>query len=244
MTTLDKVKTMIKDIDVRKPIKFARSKVLAYNGSPPGSRTTFNYPEYDLKEVARAYDTEPLFARAADKYAEQIMKNEFDILSKNPQAASYIRQRLAQISRVSGITTHQVLSAVAENIAIYSNAFLLKVRNEDASGGNEWFDIDGKRKRPIAGLYPIDPTSLKVSIDQYGKIIKWRQEIPGANKFQVFSPEDIVHFAYNKKRFLFQKSTWRISLLFLIKELNQYLKNLTWKNLFSQMEVLNMLKIF
>ena len=145
------------------------------------------------------HNTEPLFARAADKYAEQIMKNDFDLVSKNPQAAAYMRQRLAQISRVSGVTTHQLLSAIAENISIYSNAFVLKVRNEDASGGNEWHDLDGKRRRPIAGLYPIDPTSLRVAIDQNGRILKWRQEIPGATKFQDFAPDDIVHFAYNKK---------------------------------------------
>ena len=199
ISTIEKIKSLVQDIQVRKPVKFARSKALVYNGSPPGVRNKFNLPEYDLNEVARAYDTEPLFARAADKYAEQIMKNDFDIVSKNPQAAAYIRQRLYQISRVSGVTTHQLVSSIAENIAIYSNAIVLKVRDENASGGNRWFDLDGKARKPIAGFFPVDVTSMKVAIDIHGKILKWRQEIPGSPKPVEYNPEDVIHIAYNKK---------------------------------------------
>lgn len=144
------------------------------------------------------HNTEALFARAADKYAEQIMKNEFNMMSKNPNAANYIRQRFNQIARVSNITTHQLFSSIAENIAIYSNAFLLKVRNEDSSGGRVWYDLEGEKRIPVAAYYPLDPTSLSVSIDQNGKILGWRQTIPGVPSVD-YVPEDVIHFAYNRK---------------------------------------------
>lgn len=167
------------------------------------NRSKFTPPLYDLSEIARAADVEPYIVQSIRKHREQILKEGFHLNGTEDDMVQYVRQRLFEISLVTGITTEQWLREIVTNLVTYHNAFLIFRRDAGRSSGNP-IKMYGKQLSPIAGIFVGDPVSMEVAVDKYGTAKKWRQRIEGVSDTDVtadktYNVEDVVHITVDKK---------------------------------------------
>lgn len=189
-----------------------RSKMLGRAGSYEfkgtrdfsSNRGQFTEPVYDLAEVARAADVEPYIVQSIRKHREQILKEGYIIKGPEDEMVSYIRKRFFEIALVSDCPTENWVRELVTNLVTFSNAFLILRRDSSRSGGKP-ITMYGKVRQPIAGIYVADPTTMKVTVDKYGTVKKWKQEIESLNysggktDTKYFNPEDVIHITMDKK---------------------------------------------
>lgn len=164
-------------------------------------RSKFAPPIYDLAEISRASDIEPYISQSVRKHREQILKEGFQISGVEEEMEAYVKQRLFEISLLTGITTEQWLRELVTNLVTFHNAFLIFRRDAKRSSGKR-IKVYGVELDPIAGIFVGDPTTMEVSVDKYGTPQKWRQKIDGdgdtTNQKQ-YNIEDVVHITVDKK---------------------------------------------
>lgn len=158
-------------------------------------------PEFDLLEIAAAFDAEPLVRRSIKRQVNLWFKEGYNIVGENEKYNTYITKRLKQIAFVTGIPTETMMRQIVSSLLKYSNAFLIVVRNEAMSGGIK------KRGSgaPIAGLFPVSPLSMYPKYEN-GKLIQWVRILKDGTKVQEFDVNDVIHFTLDKEEdFLFGK---------------------------------------
>jgi ribosomal protein L37AE/L43A len=176
---------------------------LSTGASKPANRARLIPPEYDLIEVGRVEDVESYVRQAFKKKTALMFKEGFDYTGENTKVTKYIKTRLAQIAKASSIPHEELLRRIGSYIIKRSNAFLIKIRDREASGGKVRVDSNGKEIEPIAAYFPAPPEMMFVAVDDNGKVLKWIQRTPNGIEKQ-FDPEDVVHFYFDRKEgFLF-----------------------------------------
>lgn len=175
--------------------KVAKTKGIVYNVS--GRESDFTEADYNLNDVAGAYDVETYFRIAVDRLVTEIWKNGSEIMGRDQDAVQYIRRRLRQFEQVLHPDSPQpfddILEDISRQIVTYSNCYIEKIRNEDASGGNVWTRFDGKELKPIAAIKVLDATSILIKRLDNGTPTKYMQEIPGAARKPEWAARDILH---------------------------------------------------
>lgn len=179
-------------------IKPVSSKVLSYTSST-ARRGQFNESDYDLALINRIEDTDSYVHQAFVKKTGLMFKEGYDLVGGDPKTIQYIKLRLAQIARATNIPTEELLRSVGASLIKKSNAFLLKVRKESASGGRARL-VPGKTTElePIAGYFVVPAETMQYEADKYGRVTRWKQVLPDGH-FTFFKPEDVVHLYFNKK---------------------------------------------
>ncbi len=172
--------------------------VNSYSISRVTGRGHFVCSEYDLAEVGRVEDTESFVRQAFAKKVALMFKEGWDLIGRNPRTVKYIKIRLSQIVRASGEPTIKLLRDIGSSLIRKSNAFLIKVRKEEASGGRVRIDPTTERDlKPVAAYFPAPAETMEASFSG-NKLTKWRQRMPdGAIK--EYSPQDVIHFYHDKK---------------------------------------------
>ncbi len=190
-------------------IKRVNSPALTYQnsggivGKPTQRRNVFEPSEYDLYEIGRIEDVEAYVRQAFKKQVGLFLKEGFDYLGPNKKTIKYLRTRFAQIERATNIAHEELIRRLVSSFVRKSNAFLIKVRNPDASGGRLRTDANGKNLKPVAGYFPVPAETMQVDTDGSGKPYKWRQQLPNGAIIE-FAPEDVIHFHFDRKEgFLF-----------------------------------------
>lgn len=174
------------------------SKVLTYSRMN-ATRGNFQTPEHDLALINRIIDTDSYCHQAFVKKVGLMFKEGFEFIGPNPKTIQYIKLRLAQISRATGIPTDEMLRSVGASLIQKSNAFLVKVRKESASGGKSRISVDSERElEPVAGYFCVAPETMSFEMNKSGKIVRWKQLIPNG-QYKFFNPEDVVHLYFNRK---------------------------------------------
>lgn len=170
-------------------------------------RGHFEPAEYNLALIGRIEDTDGYVRQAFKKKIGLMLKEGFDFVGSNPQRVKYIKVRLAQISMASGIPTAELIRSVGGALIKKSNGFLVKARNDDASGGKIRVAANGKTLKPVAGYFVLPAEMMEVDADIYGRIRKWRQRTYYGS-FKDFKPQDVIHFSFDRKEgFLFGTPT-------------------------------------
>jgi len=175
-----------------------RDPVMRYRTTRSVGRGAFNPAEYDLAEIGRIEDTDSYVRQAFDKKVALMFKEGWDITGKNLKTIRYIKTRFAQIARASGVPTRALFRSIGSSLIRKSNAFVIKVRNIDASGG-EVRREPGKKTtmKPVAGYF-IAPAETMHYQQNGHKITKWRQKMPNG-EYKDYSPKDIIHIHYDRK---------------------------------------------
>jgi len=168
------------------------------------ARSQFLDPEFDLAEVGKVQDTESYVRRSFEKKEGLMFKEGLGLRGRNKDTLRYVKTRMAQIARASNIPTISLLKRTAESLIRVSNAYLVKARDIEASGGKERVTAKGKKLKPIAGYFPAAPETMSVEIDpDTGRIVKWRQSLPNG-RTKEFPPDDVIHFHIARREgFLF-----------------------------------------
>ena len=157
-------------------------------------REWFHRPEYNLQEIRDAVEADSYVKISLSKTSYLIYKAGWKFKSENQKAIDYLEQRFKVMSYCTGVPMDILMQGVADDLVVYSNAFLLKSRVER---------IPGVKAKPITedgmvigGYTRIDPCSIRIKRDKHGNVLKYEQGF-GSNKKQ-FKPEDVVHLYLDK----------------------------------------------
>lgn len=181
-----------------------KTKTLSYAQQFSSGRGHFLTSEYDLSEIGKITDTDS-FVRQAFKKKEGLMfKEGLGFKGANKRTVQYVKTRMAQIAKATNIPTIELIKRTARCLISTSNAFIVKVRDEKASGGRSRIDARGRTFKPVAGYFPAAPESMRVDLDpNTGQILKWRQLLPDG-RYRDFRKEDVIHFHIDRREgFLF-----------------------------------------
>lgn len=172
--------------------------VMSYRDVQSSGRGRFEGSEYNLAEIGRIQDTDSYVRQAFKKQKALMFKEGWDLVGRNPKTIKYIKARFEQIAQASGIPTQLLLRQIGQGLIEKSNSFIVKVRNEKASGG-KIRKIPGQSGtiKPIAGYFVLPPETMEFEMSG-NKITKWRQLMPGG-MYREHDPKDIVHFFYDRK---------------------------------------------
>ena len=158
----------------------------------------FTEQEYNLYEYGRIIDTEALVARTFTKKKGLMFRNGYELSSKNKKNIDYIEKRFREIAMVSKRPWQVILDELATSLISLHNSFYVKVRKETASSGKERVDFNGKRLKPIAGIFVVPAETMVQKIDDAGNVHLYRQWMP-RNKWRDFDIYNVGHMFYNKR---------------------------------------------
>lgn len=190
-----------------KHVPTVRPTVLTYTQDGTSGRGNLVQPEYDLNELAVIEDVEGIVHQAFKKKISLMFKEGFSLVGPNKIILQYLKTRMAQIARASNIGTQDLLRRIGYSLIRTSNAFLIKVRKEEASGGKKWKDASGKERIPIAAYFPAAPETMSAifnnSVNNQGALVGWRQTLP-SGVYRDFPVDDVIHFTLDRREgFLF-----------------------------------------
>lgn len=226
-------------------IKKIRSPVLAYTqegvlGSAAsilgrGRAGSWEAPEYDLAQIGRVADVEGIIARIFNKKEGLFFKEGWDFVGRDPKVIKYIKKRVSQMEAASSQSFQLLLKETARSLIRLSNAFWVKVRKKEASGGKIRSLPSGKKLKPVAAYFLLPAETARVIRDMHGKHLKYRQIMPDGAYTRDFSADDVVHFYLDKKPGFFAGTPQIIPVLDDINALRRIEENveiLVWQCLF------------
>jgi len=179
-------------------IKPVKDPSLHYRQMRFDGRGAFIPSEYDLTEIGRIEDTDSYVRQAFDKKTALMFKEGWDLVGKNLQTTKYINARFAQIARATNNSTDSLLRSIGSGLVRRSNAFLVKVRKLESSGGKvRQTPGNNKKLQPIAGYFVLPAETMECKFEG-NKIVMWRQKMPDG-QYVEHSPENIVHIFYDRK---------------------------------------------
>lgn len=161
-----------------------------------GRTVEFIKPEYDLPTIANALAMDGYLQRAVNIYVEQILKNGYEITSKNDRAQKHVARRMKEIQHLTNIPFYETMNYVSRQLVTYANAYLIKVRSEPKSRYGRKFRLYGKDMAPVVGLFVADATTMEAGVDPRGQVVYYKQNIGGSEMF--FDARDVIHLTYNK----------------------------------------------
>jgi hypothetical protein len=186
--------------DTKKPTAIPRQKdpTLRYHAERRSGRGSFQTPEYDLAEVGRIEDTDSYVRQAFDKKTALMFKESWDLVGKNPRTIKYIKARLAQIAQASGTPTEHLFRQIGAALVRKSNAFIVKARKTEASGGRVRREPGSVTDiKPVAGYFIAPAETMEFRLSGH-RLQRWRQKMPDGETKE-WNPRDIVHFHYARK---------------------------------------------
>jgi len=154
-------------------------------------------PEYDQYEPYTMLDTESYLMQAIRRKQSLMFRQGFKVEGENKRFTKYVNQRLDLISYMMGTTLENFLKDILYNLLILSNCFMIKFRDEDASGGTS--NRKNGDKDPVAAYMILAANSIFPFVNQKGEIIKWRRYYGSARKYKDYKLEDIIHFKWDVK---------------------------------------------
>lgn len=165
-----------------------------------GGRDSFEGPQADFDLIDTAIQRDSYIMQTMMKYSELIFKSGWYLAGKNEQALEYLKLRMEMMAVATNIPTEELFQGIADDIVRYGNSFIVKARAKGGVGlppGLAALPIP-PAKEPIAGYFRLPAASMTIARDINGTVLKYRQEIEGADKPIDFNPHDIIHIAVNR----------------------------------------------
>jgi ribosomal protein L37AE/L43A len=186
--------------DTKRPalMKPVKNPTLRYHTQRGIGRGAFQPAEYDLAEMGRIEDTDSYVRQAFSKKTALMFKESWDLIGPNRRTIKYIKTRLAQISAATGISTNTLFREIGSAIVRKSNAFLIKVRKTEASGG-KLRRVPGSNTplQPVAGYFIAPAETMEFEL-RGNRIGRWRQKMPNGD-IKYYSVKDVIHISYDRK---------------------------------------------
>lgn len=155
----------------------------------------FEESPIDLTQVIAAYKTDSYIRKAVNKYADLMFKMGWDISAKDEGASEYVWTRLKFMSEQTGQPIQEFFKEIAFNLVLYGNAFVVKQRSGNPPQGVKMQGYTSNK--PVLGYFVLPATSILISRDASGKILKYQQDTGGGDSLDI-KAEDMIHFYYNK----------------------------------------------
>lgn len=189
---------MVDKRDIEDPTVKYSSVALVRRSSNIGRRRNvqFRKPEYDLPTIANAVQLDGILRRSVNIFVEQILKNGFEITTKNDRLQKHINKRITEIEKLTGVTLSETLTTVARQLVTYGNCYLVKSRSGIKSRYGNDYRLYGKDHKPIVGLFVAEAACVEVGLNNQNHIVEYKQDIRGNER--TWDARDIIHLTYNK----------------------------------------------
>lgn len=196
--------------------RFVKSKGLVTHFST--GNLDYEPPEFDLQMLTGYYTNDSYFMQAINKLREQVTRNGYNLVGEDEKTVDIVKSRLRDIKVATKIPFDKIIEHIAFDLLLYGNCFVYKRRSDKLSSGYTYTRFDGKRMKPIAGIFCVDPTNIQVVSDRYGNIKKYVQnnffnsDLIGLAAFvprlffntyaedQEWNKDDMDHIKYNQIR--------------------------------------------
>ena len=147
-------------------------------------------------EIQRAAETDSYLKVAMQRYKQLFFKAGYVFRGKNDSAIEYLKKRFRIMEYCTGECIDTMLKEIAGDLETYSNAFLIKTRQDsipmiNAKGTTE----SGK---PVAGYYRIHPATMQAQYNDDGILIGYKQLVMSGRE-KVFKKEDVIHFTLDRE---------------------------------------------
>jgi hypothetical protein len=150
-------------------------RTLVYTGSSKiAASSSMGRTQKKLNTYLDIYQTENVVFASIQVTAYNTIMVGYSIESENIQAKLLLEQLCRRINLMSA------LLEATKNALIFGDAYLEKRRQKDGT---------------VAHLFPVDPQTMIIDIDNYGRVVSYHQEING-QKGPILKPSDILHFRF------------------------------------------------
>ena len=192
------------------------------------------YPgEYPVEDIGMAEDTDSFVYQANFKRLALSLKAGWNLIGRNQETISYIKERLQQIEVAQGQTTRDLLAEVMANLLRYHNCYIIKARDIKRSGGR--IRLVGRKKiKPVAGYFVASPDTMTIKIGEDNRPIAYKHTMPDG-RYQVFEPDDVVHFfVYKKSHFVMGTPSWTPVLddVRALRRIEEHIENLVYQHIY------------
>jgi len=156
-------------------------------------------PDYDFDIIQQAFNVDSILRRARNRYCELIWENGYEIVGKNPKTVHYIKKRLKQIAMVTETPTEVLLSEISEQLVLFYNAIVVKVRSEASSGGRRRTTFYGKKLLPVGGYFVMETPAIKaVTSSETGVLLGYNQELL-YDRPKFYKKDDVIHITLDRQ---------------------------------------------
>lgn len=184
---------------------------VGFRGMGVPTRATFLTAPYDFQRIIQAIDTDSYVRQGFSKYKELMWKEGWEIVGENPEAVTYLYQRLDFMELSMRKPFHDFISEAADQLVKFSNAFLVKSRGDLGPYFPRSLDAP-EGMLPIIGYELIPTETVEIQRDMHNVVIKYRQNIfthatlgvsyPGispVDALPTWDPDEIIHFYLDRK---------------------------------------------
>ena len=189
---------------ISKAMKIA-SLALGFQGNTYffSKRSTFEPSPYDFYRIMQAADTDSYVKQALSKYKELFWKENWKIVGENPDAVSYLYQRIDYMEMAMKRPFLDLLIEITDHLFKYGNAFIVKARGDIS----EYFptEINGVNiDQPVIGYYLIPTEQVRILRDKHNRPQKYQQRTDPltympTDRDPVWTADKVIHVYIDKK---------------------------------------------
>jgi hypothetical protein len=209
---------------------------IPYSGS---SRSAFETPPYDFHQIIQAVDTDSYVRQAFSKYQELFWKEGFDIVSENPDAVTYIWERIDFMEVAMRRPFQEFLMEVIDQLVKFSNVFIVKARGDLAQFFPGPLHMQEGQK-PIIGYYVLPTEQIEILRDKNNRPRWYRQRIDDnmvgtSANMPTWNAKEVIHLTLDKKPGRAFGTPFLISAMddiLALRQLEEDIQNLIHKELF------------
>jgi hypothetical protein len=167
------------------------------------TRATFEPSPFDFDRIMQAADTDSYVKQALSKYRELFWKEGWKIVGENPEAVSYLYQRIDFMEMAMKRPFLDFLTEVSDQLFKFANAFIVKARGDISQFfPSKLESINGVM--PVVGYYLIPTEQVRILRDKFNRPKSYQQMTDPATyspseKDPVWNADRVVHFYSDKK---------------------------------------------
>lgn len=203
------------------------------------TRANFERPAYDFERLMQAVDTDSYVKQAMSKYKDLFWKEGWEIVSENPEAISYLLQRIDFMEIAMKRPFVDFLIEVSDQLFKFSNAFIVKARGDLG----EYFPdklspMTGEL--PVIGYYLIPTEQVRIFRDKHNRPKSYRQETDPLTYMPleanpVWTAEKVIHLHFDRKTGRAFGTPFLINVLddvIALRQIEEDIQNLVHRELF------------
>ena len=189
---------------INKAMKIA-SLALGFQGSTYyyNNRATFEPAPYDFDRIMQAADTDSYVKQGINKYKELFWKEGWKIVGENPDAISYLYQRIDYMEIAMKRPFLDFLLEVSDQLFKFANAFIVKARGDIS----DYFPIPLNpinSTQTVVGYYLIPTEQVRILRDKFNRPKSYQQATDPltyspTDRDPVWSADRVIHMYVDKK---------------------------------------------